>query len=926
MSNFPPLESDRNESDVPVDALLNEVAANENGDDETFLESMEAAIDEADVIPLPAASSGKFRPLLFSIAIAACAAAGLFYSLTLTLWEDPPIPFTVGMSSNTRDFIGCGPGLKRLEVKPDREAIPLATITPKIDPAVTQPLDTTGSLASISYVRRLQEQVKLADGGALRGSKLMADGDYQGAIDQYRNALALLPDAPMTKPRRFAYTKQFARASVLFGRNRADEGRYPEAIAAVEEVLQPSVDPDSIDAKRLLDQLNDTDYYSPTLTPSHLQRVRRVKLALKTGQGYIDLGDYDRADREYHKALSDDPYNVAARRGQENIERHRMHYYEAAYDHTRPKMLRQVAAGWESPTPSDNAPVADATGKTNSIISSTAFSNFSVPSLSEPSAPASRSEISWTGLSASNGLRSDSIVSQHLRSSPMTGAGSIEEIARWGTEPTSEAPSSKLAISIPIAESISKSQYPALVDNSWASPLTDPLSTFSTDVDTASWTNLRAMIRDGSALRFIPKDAVRIEEMINYFDWNYPKPKGEDPFSIQLEAAPCPWNDKHQLLRIGLQGKEIPRIDRPPANLIFLIDVSGSMNEPNKLPLLKEAIAILVEELSSEDKVAIVVYAGSEGVSLPPTSGRDRETILGALENLKSGGSTNGGAGIKLAYRLAKEQFIKKGINRVILCTDEDFNVGLTGTKEPVKLVENEAKAGTYLSVLGFGQGNLNDAMLEEVTNRGNGNYFHINGLKEARKVLLSDLMGTLVTIAKDVKIQVEFNPAHVAKYRLIGYANRKLAPEDFANDKIDAGGIGSGHTVTALYEIVPGKAQPAPPELRYQSDGTPTETKELIPSEELALIKLRYKKPQEDISILMTETILPPNMVDSLTSRDYPFAAAVALFGMILRNHEDVKDATLQEVIALAEPSIGPDHLGYRAEFLELVKELSQN
>ncbi len=573
------------------------------------------------------------------------------------------------------------------------------------------------------------------------------------------------------------------------------------------------------------------------------------------------------------------------------------------------EISEQIIENRKLARPSAGDPLVSASGAAIGIIESSALSTFSVTSSSGPL--------------VSNSSESSQITPLHSFDQTFNNGHTLDSVIR---RPLPQQPENRKHISIPLHRSISQPQYNPLIDNPWRSPLAAPLSTFSTDVDTASWTNLRAMIRDGATLDSIPKDAVRIEEMINYFDWSYPQPKGDDPFSIQLEAAPCPWNGKHQLLKIGLQGREIARTDRPAANLVFLLDVSGSMNEPNKLPLLKEAIAILVEELNAGDTVSIVVYAGSEGVALPPTSGRDQKTILEALENLEAGGSTNGGAGIKLAYALAEEQFVEDGINRVILCTDGDFNVGLTGTKELVTLVETEAGSGTYLSVLGFGQGNLNDAMLEEVTNRGNGNYFHIDGIKEARKVLLSDLMGTLVTIAKDVKIQVEFNPARVAKYRLIGYANRQLAPEDFANDEVDAGEIGSGHTVTALYEVIPGEAQPGVPELRYQTDGMPVGSKKLIPSEELAFVKLRYKNPGENHSILITETILPPNTIDSLTSRDYRFAAAVALFGMILRDSEDIKGSTLQDVVTLGEPSVGPDPRGYRAEFLELVKKLSGN
>lgn len=913
MSNFPQLETDPNEDDVIVDALLTEVAANQNSDDEAFLESIEIAIDMEDILPLPTASSGKIRPIAVSAAIAAGIAAALFAIIGITSLDEPPVPFSIGINN---PIIHETPDILNNEVAVSIETTKSADGEPTIDPSLMQPLDiitnnpidvTPEPLNSVpvskiakNYALRLQETVKKADEAALRGYQLLANGDYQGSIDQFRAALDLLPDAPMTEPRKKAYVRQFVRASNRLATDRAQEGRYPEAIALVEEVLQPSNAPYDIQAMRLLEQLNDPGYYSPALTPSHLERVRRVKLALKTSQGYIDLGDLDRADREYHKKLSDDPYNIAARRGQENNERHRMSYYDAAYNHTRTKMLRQVAPGWESPIPSG----IDQTRSTNHSI-------FKNPD---------------SGLSASTNT-GDSITSYSTfgRINIESKTKTADTIIRRPL-PIHPGHPARTGLVIPLPDSRSQSQYNTLIDNPWASPLTDPLSTFSTDVDTASWTNLRAMIRDGAALMSIPRDAVRIEEMLNYFDWNYPQPKGEQPFSLTAEAAPCPWNPKHALMRVGLQGVSIARTDRPAANLVFLLDVSGSMNEPNKLPLVKQAIALLVEELNAEDNVTMVVYAGAEGVALPPTSGRDQESILSALNRLESGGSTNGGAGIKLAYRLAKDQFVEEGINRVILCTDGDFNMGLTGTKELISLVEEKAKDGTYLSVLGFGQSNLNDAMLEEVTNRGNGNYFHIDGIKEARKVLLSDLMGTLVTIAKDVKIQVEFNPAKVAKYRLLGYANRKLAPEDFANDEIDAGEIGSGHTVTALYEIIPGVAAPLTPELRYQKEAAPAPAKKIAPSDELALLKLRYKRPSEDQSILMTETVLPPKMIDSLTSHDFHFAAAVGLFGMILRDHEDATEATLSDVIALAQMSAVPDAHDYRAEFIELVQKLSTN
>lgn len=508
----------------------------------------------------------------------------------------------------------------------------------------------------------------------------------------------------------------------------------------------------------------------------------------------------------------------------------------------------------------------------------------------------------------------------------------VETEFKTGLSEALIAPSFGVEAELPIVgatfRNTARPAYGPLVDNPWFSPLDEPLSTFSIDVDTASWTNLRAMIRDGRSADSIPNDAVRIEELINYFDWDYPQPGGEHPFALATEIAQCPWNENHRLLRVGIQGHEMARTERPDANLVFLLDVSGSMNKPNKLPLVKRAISVLVEELEERDTVSIVVYAGAEGLALKPTSGRDQVTIQDALEKLGAGGSTNGGAGIKLAYKMAREQFKDDGINRVILCTDGDFNVGTTGTEELVSLVEQEAESGVFLSVCGFGQDNLNDAMLEEITNKGNGNYSYIDGFREARKVFLQDLMGTLVTIAKDVKIQIEFNPSQVDGYRLIGYANRKLEAEDFENDEIDAGEVGSGHAVTALYEIVPAGAKDNPADdeiaLRYQEKDRPAPERKLIPSGELALLKLRYKQPDGEQSILMEQPVMPSGKRWERASEDFRFASAVGLFGMILREHESVGEANFQDVIAIASKAKGADPQGWRAEFVDLVRQLA--
>ncbi|MEM7699863.1 MAG: VWA domain-containing protein, partial [Verrucomicrobiota bacterium] len=429
---------------------------------------------------------------------------------------------------------------------------------------------------------------------------------------------------------------------------------------------------------------------------------------------------------------------------------------------------------------------------------------------------------------------------------------------------------------VPSTESISPTRS-SLADNAWKSPREEPLSTFSIDVDTASYTQLRGMIRSGANLDSLPGDAIRIEELINYFDYSYPQPDGEHPFAFANEYAVSPWDPSRRLLRIAIQAEDLNPTDRPDANLVFLLDVSGSMNQTAKLPLVKRALSVLVDTLEERDRIAIVVYAGAEGIVLEPTSGDQHPAIHAAIDRLSAGGSTNGGAGIELAYKVARSQFLEEGVNRVILCTDGDFNVGITDQEALVSLVEKEAEAGVQLSVLGFGQDNLNDAMLEAITNRGEGTYYFIDQFREARKVFLEDLTGTLVNVARDVKFQIEFNPAAVAEYRLVGYANRLLAAEDFDNDEIDAGEVGAGHTVTAFYEILPttNRELTSLPEaeLRYQVRAILTEIPEGNPSE-LAYLKLRYKRPGEEQSVLVDAAIA--NQASSLaeSSDDFRFAA----------------------------------------------------
>ena len=452
----------------------------------------------------------------------------------------------------------------------------------------------------------------------------------------------------------------------------------------------------------------------------------------------------------------------------------------------------------------------------------------------------------------------------------------------------------------------------------------DPLSTFSIDVDRASYSNLRRFIQDGQQP---PAEAVRIEEMVNYFNYEYEQPKGDDPFSVYTELVACPWNSKHQLLHIGLQGKIIPTENLPASNLVFLLDVSGSMNSADKLPLLKSGFKMLVNQLRDEDKVSIVVYAGAAGVVLEPTSGKDKARILDALEKLTAGGSTAGGAGIQKAYELAERHFIQGGNNRVILATDGDFNVGVNSPDGLEKLIEKKRESGIFLTVLGFGTGNYKDNRMEVLADKGNGNYAYIDNLLEAKKTLVSEFGGTLFTIAKDVKLQLEFNPAYVQGYRLIGYENRMLAAEDFNNDKKDAGELGSGHTVTALYEIVPAGVEDSPylgsvDDLKYQRNEPKVENKGLK-NGELLTVKLRYKKPDEDKSRRILHVVSTRPVNKNATSENFRFSAAVAQFGMILQESEYSGDASYSKVLALGKGAQGKDEEGYRAEFLNLVRRM---
>ncbi len=462
-------------------------------------------------------------------------------------------------------------------------------------------------------------------------------------------------------------------------------------------------------------------------------------------------------------------------------------------------------------------------------------------------------------------------------------------------------------------------EYDVVYENGFLKTVDKPLSTFSIDVDAASYSNIRRFLMRNA---FPPKDAIRIEEMINYFTYNYKPPENNVPFSITAEVGICPWNTAHKLVHIGLQGKKVDTDSLPPGNLVFLIDVSGSMNSPDKLPLLKMALKMLANNLRSQDNIAIVVYAGAAGLVLESTSGNKKHLIISALDKLQAGGSTAGGEGIRLAYKIAKENFFKQGNNRVILATDGDFNVGASSDAEMVRLIEEKRNEGIFLTVLGFGTGNYKDSKMEKLADKGNGNYYYIDNLLEAKKVMINEMGGTLLTIAKDVKIQVEFNPAHVQAYRLIGYENRNLKDSDFNDDKKDAGELGAGHSVTALYEIIPNGVDtdlPTIDKLKYQYHKV---NDKAYKSSELLTVKFRYKDPNGVKSKLIERTL--NDRLSKKSSENFRFSAAVAGFGMLLRNSEYKGDLTYQKVINMAKSSKGSDTNGYRSEFIRMIDQAS--
>jgi len=467
---------------------------------------------------------------------------------------------------------------------------------------------------------------------------------------------------------------------------------------------------------------------------------------------------------------------------------------------------------------------------------------------------------------------------------------------------------------------VSGEGYKKMSENPFLKTSRNPLSTFSIDVDRASYTNIRRFLNSGS---LPPPEAIRLEEMVNYFTYNFSTPEGNEPFAVKMEYTQCPWNKKHDLVHIGIQGKKVRKEKMPPNNLVFLVDVSGSMDEPNKLPLVKSCLHMLVNQMRPEDKIALVVYAGAAGLVLSSTSGDNKNKISDAIDGLSAGGSTAGGEGILLAYAIARENFLKEGNNRVLLATDGDFNVGVSDDGELEKLIEDKRKEKVYLSVLGFGTGNYKDSKMEMLADKGNGNYAYIDNMLEGQKVLVNEMTGTLLTIAKDVKIQVEFNPDKVKKYRLLGYENRALEDKDFNNDQKDAGELGAGNSVTALYEIIPkGSSEPEVDSEKDSVDALKYSAVHMVSSRlpEILTLKLRNKDPNDSTSQLVTKVLQPGRVPISKASENCRFAASVAEFGLLLKDSGYKADSDFSDVLSLAESSKGEDKFGYRSEFIRLV------
>ena len=658
--------------------------------------------------------------------------------------------------------------------------------------------------------------------------------------------------------------------------------------------------------------------------------------ALDRGVAQSALGYFDAARTSLNEALSADPGHGLARTELGRVDTMTREYALSARDHTRARMLASADSQWEAAAPGEGPSAVAA-----QPASAAPPARPGLGQLAAASVPSDESEgTDRLGFAAAPAL-TDALPASHPADQPrgevvaLAGSSSPQKpqrvrLAKEG-EPAGRWHLGEAKLNPLGAGVFDTEAYAEVPENPFVAVGSEPLSTFAIDVDTAGYANVRRFLNQG---RRPPRAAVRLEELVNYFPCDYPQPAGDAPFSVTVDLAGCPWQPQHRLARIGLQGRKVAREQRPAANLVFLIDVSGSMAEPAKLPLVKQSLQLLTSQLKGGDHVALVTYAGSSGVALASTSLEHQDVVSRAIESLSAGGSTNGASGIQLAYEQARQHFKKDGVNRVLLATDGDFNVGITDQAALQKLITEEAKSGVFLSVLGYGMGNLKDATMEMLADQGNGNYACIDSLSEARKVLGDQLDGTLMTIAKDVKIQVEFNPTHVRHYRLLGYENRMLAKQDFNDDQKDAGEIGAGHSVTALYEIVPMSAPPIQPPvdpLKYQPAPaagvfvpvTPAPAAADQPgSTETMTVKLRYKAPDGEASQLLEVPVVDRDATFAEAPADFKFAASVAMTGLLLKDSAYKGDATWNMVRELARAGKGPDAEGYRGEFLQLIEK----
>ncbi len=933
--------------DRAMHGLLHEFASHQTTDDEAFLSALETALDTAasnsSAIPLaepigPKKPSHRWWKWGLAGSAAACAVGML-------VWRDRKP--TVILSQELTAAQSPSP------------------ITSERVPVV----DPSHSIAESEVIARLQ-RIELARKTEAEGDRLLVDGDYEGAVRHFHQALSVIPNAPISAVDRGRIISKFSNACIKEADKLGKQGRLDEGKILLKRVLVADVDQDNAAAKTLLKRLDDPDYYDPNIAARYDKNGKEIASLLKEGLVYFDLGQFNEAESSFNKILAIDPHNEAARRQLEKTEHEIDNYVASARDHTRAHMLRNVDEIWETTVPHGTTGGGYSPSPRNVPGSGVGTATSSLPNQPPQELAKVDSSISGFAMPSSGGIgggegglrgkgRGGMLGDGMGRGvGPGNGNGFIgratsssdprfrnKSRAEVDGKPMSQSGKELLASQSGYAWDYSEQSNPTdptnrtdlrstadrynpAIENPFLSPLKAPLSTFSVDVDTASYANLRRMIQEGRA---VPPAAVRIEEMVNYFTYDYPQPEGAHPFSVNVETASCPWAPTHRLVKIGLKAKEIAKEKRPSANLVFLCDVSGSMNSPDKLPLLVENLKMLTSELNADDTVGIVVYAGNQGVALPPTSGGNKETILKALSNLSSGGSTNGGAGITRAYQMAQERFVKGGINRVVLCTDGDFNVGTTSNDALVNLVKEKAAGGVFLTVCGYGRGNLNDAMLESITDKGNGVYHYVDSEKEGKKIFKDELFGTLMTVAKDVKLQVEFNPDKVGSYRLVGYDNRMLKKEDFANDKVDAGDIGAGHCVTALYEVIPpGVDEPQQPadDLKYQKGQSPvvntdpSPAPKVISSPETLTVKLRYKEPDATESKLLEVPHTDAGQTLVAASSDFKFASAVAEFGERLRGKrpEGRNAGMIQEQ---AESARGNDPHGLRGEFIELVKKV---